>query len=297
MPASLRRRLVSGGAATTILLCWLAPAALTFGGSVASIDRTFAFIGIGLGIVNAAAAYASRDLLGRPLGVAMLSVSLVTVVLPVAEASAFADAQNRRAAFAEARRHYEARFAQILNGPTIADVAAAVGDVGAWRLLGGGIAPIEDADERFEQREGLFDLAGQSVRFALVAQCTADFDGAQLTGGASLFGRRDSNGNTDEYRNVDFPLVPCDGQLHVAQSEAVDLPEWDAATLAGVRSGSWEVVWFFPLVTGSRPPSREASPFADYGERWLLFAAPEPAPPIAPLLEAGTPRLDPLRPR
>ncbi len=298
-PASLARRVVTGVAAAAVLSSWSAPAALTLGAqSPQSLDVTFSMLGVGIGVVAAATAFAARDLLVRPLGVVMLLLSLLSVGLPLWVSSSIAESQGRQAAYAAAQAHFEERFAEVLQGPTIEEVAAGVGDVGGWRLMGGGVSPMQRGTNRLDRQETLTDLGGSRVRFALVAQCTADFDRGQLVGATTVFGRRQANGDPLDSWSLESPVMPCDGRLHVDVSEAVGLPAWDAATLAGVGR-DWVLVMAYVVVGagGPVPSGLAGSMFGNSGERWLVFVAPEPTPPVEPLLAAVGAHLAPLRPR
>ena len=298
-PASLGRRVVTGAAAAAVLSSWIAPVALTFGaGPPQSPDVTFSMLGVGIGVVAAATAFAARDLLVRPLGIAMLIAPLLSMVLPLSASSSIAESQRRQEAYAAGQAHFEERFAEILQGPTIEEVAASVGDAGGWRLMGGGVSPMQRGTNRLDRQETLTDLGGSRVRFALVAQCTADFDRGQLVGATTVFGRRQANGDPLDSWSLESPVMPCDGQLHVDVSDAVVLPLWDAATLAGVGR-DWILVMAYVVVGAGQPiPSGLAgSNFGNYGERWLVFVAPEPTPPVESLLATVRAHLAPLRPR
>jgi hypothetical protein len=298
-PASLRRRVITGVAAAAVLSSWIAPAALTFSaGSSARLDVTFSMLGLGIGVVAAATAFAARDLLVRPLGIAMLLLSLLSVVLPLSVSSNIAESQGRQEAYAAGQAHFEERFAEILQGPTIEEVAAGVGDLGGWRLLAGGVTPMQRGSTHLDRQDSLTDLGGSVVRFALVGQCTADFDRGQLVGATTVFGLRQANGDPLDSWSLESPVVPCDGSLHMDVSDAVSLPAWDAATLAGAGR-DWELVMTYAVVGQAQPVvnQRPESIFGDSGERWLVFVAPEPTPPSEPLLATVGAHLAPLRPR
>jgi hypothetical protein len=279
------------------------PAALTFrSGSAASLEVTFAIIAIGIGLVEAACLSAASGLLDRPLGVVMIAVPLLSLGLPLWASSSFAGQQARQQAsqaeFAAERTHFEERFAEILQGPTVEELAARVGDVGGWRLLGGGVTPIERGDRRLDRQDALTDLGGSRVRFALVAQCTADFDGGELLGATTIFGRREADGEPLDSWSLESPAVPCDGGLHVAVSETVVLPEWDAATLAGAGR-DWLLVMTYVVIHDATPATgaRSGLIYPDSGERWLVFVAPEPVPSVEPLLATLAAHVAPLRAR
>lgn len=289
------RRVVAGIATAGVLLCWLAPAALTVVAGIGApgLDRTLAFVAIGLGIVAAATAWASRDLLGRPLGALMLGVAVLSVALPLGESRLLLENQNRQNAFAAQQSRFQERFGEILAGPTPDEIAAAVGDVGAWRLISVGVSPMFRAQELVDNQQRLVDLPGQAARFAIVAQCTAQYGGAQLTPYVNIYGRRDATGTPADGQDLELPLVPCDGMLHVIESASVILPDWDAGTLAGVARGDWLLVGSGGIVPAG--DGSGASSFIDHGERWLVFGAAEPAPSIDPLLEAVAAQLHPIR--
>jgi hypothetical protein len=298
-PPSLQSRLITGVAAAAVLFGWMAPAALTFRtGSALSLDATFSAIAIGIGLVGAATAFAAKDLLARPLGVVMLVMPLLSLSLPLWASGQMAAAQGRQADFAAERAHFEERFAEILQGPTIEEVAAEVGDIDGWRLLGGGVTPMYRGDNRLNRQEALTDLGGSAVRFALAAQCTADFDGGELLGATTVFGRRQANGDPQDSWSLESPVVPCDGQLHVDVSDAVVLPAWDAMTLAGAGR-EWELVMTYVVVRAAAPVATRRSEltYPDTGVRWIVFVTPEPAPPAEPLLASLAAHLAPLRPR
>jgi hypothetical protein len=299
MPASLRHGALTGVAAGAVLLVWMVPAALTFSsGSAPSLDGTVATIAIGIGLVEAACVFAASTLLDRPLGVAMLVIPLLSLGLPLWASSSIAGQQARQADYASERAHFEERFAEILQGPTVEDLAAQVGDVGGWRLLYGEVTPMQRGDRTLRRQEALTDLGGSSVRFALVAQCTADFDGGELLGATTIFGRRQANGDPLDSWSLDSPVMPCDGELHVAVSEAVELPDWDAATLAGAGR-DWELVMAYVVIRDAPPVAspRSGRIYPESGQRWLMFVAPEPVPSVEPLLTTLASRLAPLRAR
>jgi hypothetical protein len=305
-PPSLQSRVITGVAAAAVLFGWMAPAALTLRTeSASSLDAAFSTIAIGIGLVGAATAFAARDLLIRPLGVVMLVMPLLSLSLPLwasgqmaAYQGRLADQAARLADQAAERAHFEERFAEILQGPTIEEVAAEVGDIDGWRLLGGGVTPMYRGDNHLDRQETLTDLAGSAVRFALVAQCTADFDGGELLGATTVFGRREANGDPQDSRSLESPVIPCDGQVHVDVSDAVVLPAWDAVTLAGAGR-DWELVMTYVVIRAdpSVAGERSESTYADYGARWIMFVTPEPAPPAQPLLTTLAAHLAPLRPR
>jgi hypothetical protein len=306
MPAGLLHRALTGVATGAVLLGWMLPAALTFGsGSAASLDVTFSTIAIGIGLVEAACVFAASGLLDRPLGVVMIAIPLLSLGLPLWASSGIAEQQARQAGqqarqaeYAAERAHMEERFAEILQGPTVEELAAQVGDVGDWRLLGGGVTPTQRGGKVLDRQEALSDLGGSPVRFALVAQCTADFDGGELLGATTIFGRREANGEPLDSRSLESPVVPCDGQLHLAVSEAVVLPEWDAATLAGAGR-DWLLVMTFVVIQDAWPvrSPRSGLIYPESGERWLMFVAPEPVPSVEPLLTELAAHLAPLRAR
>jgi hypothetical protein len=302
-PARPRDRVIAGLAAGAVLLAWMAPAALTFSsGSPASVDVTFSTIAIGIGLVEAAAAFAAFGLLHRPLGMAMLIIPLLSVSMPLWVSSSRAEQQahlaRSEAQMAAERAHFEERFAEILQGPTVEELAAQVGDVGDWRLLGGGVTPMERGDRQLDRQEVLTDLGGAGVRFALVAQCTADFDGGELVGATTVFGLRRAGGEPLDANSLESPVVPCDGRLHLEVSDAVALPAWDAATLAGAGR-DWALVMSYVVVDATAPVASRRSEmiYPDSGVRWLIFVAPEPAPSADPLLATMAAHLAPLRPR
>jgi len=299
MPASLRHRALTGVAAGAVLLVWMVPAALTFSsGSAPSLDGTVATMAIGIGLVEAACVFAASTLLDRPLGVAMLVIPLLSLGLPLWASSSIAGQQARQADYASERAHFEERFAEILQGPTVEDLAAQVGDVGGWRLLAGEVTPMQRGDRTLRRQEALTDLGGSSVRFALVAQCTADFDGGELLGATTVFGRRQANGDPLDSWSLDSPVMPCDGELHVAVSEAVELPDWDAATLAGAER-DWDLVMAYVVIRDAPPVAspRSGRIYPESGQRWLMFVATEPVPSVEPLLTTLASRLAPLRAR
>lgn len=294
-PGGLSAGVFTRAVAAAVLVCWILPAALTSRDeSTAGIDAALATVAIGVGLVEAAAAFAARDLLRRPLGVLMIAVSLVSVVLPLWFSSTVAAYQGRQDAYAAERAHFEERYAAILGGPTIEEVAAHVGEVGGWRLLGGSISPMERGQRVVDQQGSVADLGGKAVQFALVAQCTADYDGGQLTGFVSIFGNRRANGDPVDGQEIEFDVVPCDGQLYLRRSDTFVLPEWDTFTLA--RPGGWELVMAGGVVTDATPVAGEhlARFYADSGARWLVFVTPQPSAPVDPLLVAVGARLAPL---
>jgi hypothetical protein len=269
------------------------------------LDVTFAIIAIGIGLVEAACLFAASGLLDRPLGVVMIAIPLLSLGLPLWASSSIAEQQARQAGqqarqaeYAAERAHMEERFAEILQGPTVEELAAQVGDVGRWRLLGGGVTPTERGDRGLDRQDALTDLGGLRVRFALVAQCTADFDRGELLGATTIFGRREANGEPLDSRSLESPVVPCDGRLHLAVSEAVVLPEWDAATLAGAGR-DWLLVMTYAVIREAPPVTRPRSEliYPDSGARWLVFVASEPVPSVEPLLTTLSAHLAPLRAR
>jgi hypothetical protein len=222
----------------------------------------------------------------------MLIAALLTLAIPLLESQVLIEAGTRRAQFASDKAHFEAHFAQVLNGPTAEEIATAVGDVGPWLLLSGSAYPMNRADPFFDRSERVADLAGRTVRFAFVGQCTADTEGAELLGYGQIWGTRTTDGNPLDSSNIDFATIPCDGELHVVTADAVDLPAWDGRTLEGAKRRDWMLVGAGAVLT---PRVETGSNFATYGNRWLVFVAPDPAPSTEPLLQAVAAHLDPLR--
>lgn len=304
-PASPRDRVITGLAAGAVLVGWMVPAVLTFNStSASSLDVIFSTIAIGVGLVEAAAAFAARGLLRRPLGVAMLVIPLLSLTLPLWASGILVEEQARQARQAQSaaeyaadRAHFEERFAEILRGPTVEELAAQIGDVRGWRLLNGGVTPMERGSRRLDRQEVLTDLGGVRVRFALVAQCTADFDGGELLGATTVFGPRRADGEPLDSRSLESPVVPCDGRSHLDVSDAVALPVWDAGTLAGAGS-EWELVMTYVVVHATAPVASRRSDliYPDSGARWLIFVAREPTPSAEPLLATMASHLAPLRP-
>jgi hypothetical protein len=261
-------------------IAWLtATAVLAFGGR---LDTIVLVLNAGGALLCVTSTWASRYLPGRALAVGLVAVAVLGSGVAAWEASSTIDDMNRRAAFAAERQGYEDRFAPIHGGPSAGAVKDAVGTVGTWRPITGGTFPERmDDDWPYEAKDGLADLAGQTVRFAVVGQCWVEAGEGTLQPVVWLAVARDAR---DDLRmdQLTVPPLPCDGEVHAVT--VAPMPLADLFDLASPLTERQEWLTGAAGVGISNLPSGMDG--AEHAARWLLFVSPEPASDVAELSAA-----------
>lgn len=249
--------------------------------SLPSDTGTVVVIMFALGVLSVSAARLLRH--GAALGNAaalLVAVLLVPAAIQVWVTTEMVQTGTRHAASEAELRVRTDRFADLINGPSVGEIVAAVGSVGTWRPMGGGLEPALISDEWRPDQRPVADLTGRQARFAVLAQCWVKND----PGGLSLTVHDFASGTM---LNTQFGR--CDGTLQTFVTDPIQLPEWSDQRLAEARASERDLL----AVTASAATSRGARPVAEIGEvaaalRYVVFVSAEPATPSSELTDAVT---------
>ena len=235
---------------------------------------TVAAIAAGLGVLSVSAAWLER--LG-PARHAAGGLLIVVVLVPAAiqvwvtsQTVAYATAYQDRQDAAERRA---IRYADLADGPTAGEIVAAVGNVGSWRALSGDTYPHVRYEEWLRDQGPVADLSGRTVRLAVLGQCWIDGDPGEFVVGVTTF---------DDQPSLDARFGRCDGSLQVWVSDAVALPAWPSDRLTQARDRDRDLLGVVVLpdpVTGLTGEIETAV-------RYVVYISPDPASPVAALVDA-----------
>ena len=261
-------------------IAWLsATAVMAFAGR---LDTIVLILNAGGALLCVTSTWASRYLPGQALAVGLLLVAVFGSGIAAWETSSTIDDMNRRAAFAAERQRYEDRFAPIHSGPSAGEVKDAVGTVGTWQPITGGTFPERmDDDWPYGAKDGLADLGGRTVRFAVVGQCWVEAGAGELHPVVWLAVARDARHDLrrDE---LTVPTLPCDGEVHAVTVVPVQLADFFDVASPLTERQEW--------LTGAAGVSITNLPSgmdgAEHAARWLLFVSPEPTSDVAELRAA-----------
>jgi hypothetical protein len=228
---------------------------------------------LAIGVVSATAAWISRELPGRPLAVALLLVALVPTVIPIWTSSQIASsAANRAAADEWQEQPVETWHSDLVNGPTAGEVLSAVGTVGSWQPIWGGVHPYVRPDDYQPDQTAVLALADRSVRLVVLGQC-------QVFGWPGMLSIRLIILDGPEWNER---FGKCDGTVQWVISDPIRLPAWRDGVAQSVREGSKFLI--FGNVQGVPDESGEA--WEDHAERFVVYISSDPATPIEPLRDA-----------
>lgn len=233
-----------------------------------------ATVALALGALSIAAAWLFRHRAAlsatRGLLVAAIAVPMAIQLWVISQTIAFAD---RHRAAQEAAELRAVRYADLIDGPAVGEVVAAVGNVGSWRAMGGFLYPGLRFDEWLPTQAPVADLSGRTVRLVVFVQCWVEGD----RGTIEVSGIDYDRGQFWSARSG-----VCDGTMQVVVSDAIELPDWppDRITAARSRDRDLIAVSAMPVMSGGGRVT------ADYAVRSVVFISPEPATPVDDLTGA-----------
>ena len=297
-------RRASSRALTAVVLivavAWLSPAiaalvvvAVTGAWALSSGTDIVVLSALGVGAVVVAGAWVARALPDRPIRQVLVLLVLASAIVPAWETAVIAPSLNppwyvrqsaelrqstQDAERAEQERFRE-RYADILDGPTLDDLAARLATIGSWRLASIGMGPdgtscgsssgCSGASGRslpFWERVG--ELGGGPVRFLLVGQCWVEDDAGRLISRVIS--------PEGAWPHTELEISSCDGAVQVAVSAPVQLPSWAPEEVQAMRARDQSFV-----ILGSFADDRDAAPGLpeERAERWAIFVSPDPPEP------------------
>ncbi|HEX7951312.1 MAG TPA: hypothetical protein VF494_13255 [Candidatus Limnocylindrales bacterium] len=206
----------------------------------------------------------------RGLLVAAFAVPVAIQLWVISQTIAFAD---RHRAAQEAAELRAVRYADLIDGPAVGEVVAAVGNVGSWRAVSGSLYPQLRYDEWLPTQLPVADLSGRTVRIAVYVQCWVEGDRGTIEVSAIDYDR----GQFWSARSG-----ACDGTMQAVVSGAMELRAWPADRLDAARSRDRDLI----AVSVSPIRSGGARLTGEYAVRSVVFISPEPATPVDDLTSA-----------
>jgi hypothetical protein len=283
-PPTARARTVSTGlavlafaiAASPIVLTLIVPA--LFGPAALPSDTGFvALVALALGGLSVSAAWLTRHPAARAASGGLLVAVIVAPALiqlwVTSQTIAFATQYRANQEASELRA---TRYADIIDGPSVGEIVAAVGQVGAWRPVNGSVYPYLRSDEWLGSQAPIADLSGRSARFVLYVQCWVDGDPGEIY--ASVY-------EPEQGILWSARLGRCDGTMQVVVSDVIALPRWTADRIAAARSRDQDLlgVTASPIATGEPMVGGH-----DSAVRWVAYVSADPPTPNDALTDAVT---------
>ena len=282
-PPSQAERRVSAGLVVIAAMISVSPlsaailARMLVGADAAPRDTTMvALIVTALGTLSVAAAWQLRHRAALSYVAGLL---VVVIMVPAAiqiwmTSQTIAFAANYRAAQELAGRR-AARYADMIDGPSVGEIVAAVGEVGSWRAVAGGFQPFVRSDEWTGSQGPVADLSGRTVRLAVFVQCWIEGDRGEVQVDVTDY-------DLGSLWSTRFGR--CDGTMQELVSDPVKLAAWPEGRLAAARAHERDLI-----AVGAMPVTADgARPAGEYAVRSIIFVSIDPATSVDALTASVT---------